>query len=158
MKDEPIGDGELASEFLAMRSRALQRGVVAKYNLLNRLGGCITAEEMAAKLGVTLAELDGYRSQGQILAAKVEGYYRYPVWQVDDSGNILLGIDEVLAVLVASPACNSMLTVLSFFVQDNRYLEVNLGGDMLVPALALCRGNVDVVRKAATVFLTHGAV
>jgi len=33
MTDERIGEGYLASEFLAMRSRALERGVVAKYNI-----------------------------------------------------------------------------------------------------------------------------
>ena len=38
-------------------------------------------------------------------------------------------------VLMATSANNSMLTVLSFFAQENRCLEVNFGDDMLVPAL-----------------------
>jgi hypothetical protein len=50
------------------------------------------------------------------------------------------------------------LKVLSFSIQENRYLEVNFGGDMLVPALALRRGNIGDVGKAAMAFLTYGTV
>ncbi len=96
-----------------------------------------TAPEVAALLGVTLADVKQLGRSRQLLAVQDGGAHVYPAWQFGD-GRALDGLAEVLEVLAGLSA----FEVLEWFSADCAELGCS-------PALRLAAGQVDEVVAAA---------
>lgn len=124
------------------------RGVEAKRSLLESDGGTLSAEELGELLGITRQAVDKRRRAGKLLAIAVNGRgLRYPAWQVH-SGQLLGGLEDVLAALEP----DSPLMHIQFFLSGNYALEGKRPLDLLRRGQRL----KDVLR-AAKVLDTHGA-
>jgi hypothetical protein len=126
---------------------AFIRGIEAARRLINDNGGALTAAQAAAHLGITRQMVDKRRHAGKLLAISTGRHgYRYPVWQLDNSG-VLPGLEDVLKVL-ASHDCWMQVV---FFVSKND----RLGGK--TPIESLKAGELKRVLDAAALYGEHGA-
>lgn len=151
-------DESKKARFKKIRERSLKRGLTSKEGWLKQLGGSLPSVIMAGKMGIKESELELYRTSGRILGLPYKNDFLYPVWQVDENQNILIGLEQVILTLTASPGFNSVWTMLKFFVEGNRYLEIHLGSELATPAEALHKGHLDIINKAAAVYLVHGGL
>jgi len=123
---------------------AMVRGVLARKTLKNEEGGSISADEAREFLGniSKTAVLDRFK-KGQLLGWREtrQNAVRFPVWQFTADG-VLPGLEEVLAILRASPAVDDWGAVLFFL---NKRASLNQER----PLDALRRGDVDAVKQAA---------
>lgn len=77
-------------------TRALARGTVAKLEMTQAAGGCLSAAEVATLLGITESDVDLRRRQNDILAVPVPGLaWGFPARQFRD-GDLRPGVAEVL--------------------------------------------------------------
>jgi|GEM_PF-2484493 len=67
--------------------------------IMDEEGGMMTADRAAQRLGVKQSELEQMRQAGKILSVEAYGERRYPVWQLDDEGQLLEGVAEVTTAL-----------------------------------------------------------
>jgi putative AbiEi antitoxin of type IV toxin-antitoxin system len=127
--------------------KARLRGLAARQTLLQREGGVLSAEQVAAHLGLSRQAVDKRRRAGRLIGLSLgRRGYAYPAWQFAEIGT-LAGLDEVLAALsVRDPWMQA-----AFFLSGDPRL------DGATPLDELRRGNVDAVRRAAGGYGEHGA-
>jgi hypothetical protein len=123
---------------------AMVRGVLARETLKNEEGGAISADEAREFLGniSKTAVLDRFK-KGQLLGWREtrQNAVRFPVWQFTTEG-VLHGLEEVLAILRASPAVDEWGAVLFFL---NKRASLNQER----PLDVLRRGDLEAVKQAA---------
>lgn len=123
---------------------AMVRGVRARETLKNEEGGAVSADEARGFLGniSKTAVLDRFK-KGQLLGWREsrQNAVRFPVWQFTTDG-VLPGLEEVLAILRASPAVDAWGAVL-FFLNTRASLHNER------PLDVLRRGDVEAVKRAA---------
>jgi hypothetical protein len=144
-----LSSGELLEDLKAAEplAPAFIRGIAAKRRLVEENGGTLTAEHVAQHLGITRQAVEKRRRAGKIIALSMGRHgYRYPVWQLTESG-VLPGLDKVLTFLAAHDEW--MQT--AFFVSANP----RLGGRN--PVEALKAGELEGVLGAAEAYGEHGA-
>ncbi|MGE3841402.1 MAG: hypothetical protein AB7I50_07430 [Vicinamibacterales bacterium] len=123
------------------------RGVAARHALLERAGGTLSTEEVAAALNLSRQAVDKRRRAGRLLALSFgRRGYRYPAFQFVD-GDVLPGLERVLPEL----GDQDVWSRLAFFV--NRRSDL---GDK-APASLLKRHVVEPVVQAAHATGEHGA-
>ncbi len=133
-----MGDNELAQlifETQLIRSSAispreqskiarLNEGAIKFSERLKELGGTCRASQAAAILGVKRQTINNRLKANKLLAVKVGGEYRLPIFQFD--GNRLVdGLDEILILLdsLSSTTKVSFLTSMYFF-EDEQDINV----------------------------------
>jgi hypothetical protein len=126
---------------------ALHRGRDAQRELLAAEGGVLTGAQVADLLGLSRQAVDKRRRVGRLigLSTSRRGIV-YPAWQFTESG-VLPGLEDVLSDL---PIRTGWSTVL-FMLQANAWVDDEM------PIHVLRRGEVDRVRRAAKMYLEHGA-
>ena len=129
-------------------AEARLRGLATRQQLLAAEGGVLSGEEVAKLLGISRQAVDKRRRTGRLLALPV-GSHRmaYPSWQFTTDG-ILRGWEEVLGDLRQ----HDPWMQLAFMLSGNSGLEGT------VPVVALRRGQVAAVRRAARLYGEHGSV
>ena len=129
-------------------AEARLRGLATRQQLLAAEGGVLSGEEVAQLLGISRQAVDKRRRTGRLLALPV-GSHRmaYPAWQFTTDG-ILRGWEEVLGDLRQ----HDPWMQLAFMLSGNSGLEGT------VPVVALRRGQVAAVRRAARLYGEHGSV
>ena len=122
---------------------AKARGEQAKRDILAAQGDMLDANQVAARLGCDLAEVEARRRQGLLIALPDEhGKRGFPAWQFEDNG-LLPGLEDVLRHMnVRSPWMRAQ-----FFLTG----DVRLDGE--TPLVVLLRGDIDAVRRAGA---AHG--
>jgi len=74
----------------------LARGAVQKRALLDEAGGVLTADDVAARLGISRAAVEQRRRTGQLLAVPGDAGPGYPACQFE-GGTVVPGLVAVLA-------------------------------------------------------------
>lgn len=129
-------------------ARVRMRGLLARRRLLDAEGGVVPGESVAQLLGVTRQAVQKRRTRGQLLAVPVGARrYLYPLWQFNDQGKTLPGLEETLAAL----AGHDPWIQLAFFLGR----DARLGGE--TPLQSLRHGDREAVLAAAASFGEHGA-
>ena len=143
--ESPNALGALLSDDPLTRARL--RGLAARQELLRREGGTLSAEQVAAHLGLSRQAVDKRRRAGRLIGLGVGRHgYAYPAWQLAPNG-VLPGLADALSALsVHDPWMRA-----AFFLSGDPRL------DGATPLDALRRGNVDAVRRAASAYGEHGA-
>lgn len=127
---------------------ALLRGLEARQQILEAEGGTMTVSEVAAMLGITRQAVDKRRKAGRLIALSLgQRGFAYPRWQFTDDGNLLPGLEDVLADLDEHSAMARTI----FVLRPNTRLD----GDR--PIDAIRQGRVSEVCRAARTYLRHGA-
>jgi len=90
---------------------ALARGLEARQQLAEAEGGSLSSEEAARLLGISKTAVLKRLEAGRLLAA------RFPRWQFDDRGRVLVGLEEVLAILNQDERLDAWGQIL-FFLQE----------------------------------------
>ena len=123
------------------------RGLAIRDELLQREGGTLAVEQVAAHLGLTRQAVDKRRRAGKLLGLHTgRRGYAYPAWQLGQNG-VLQGFEETLSALtVQDPWMQA-----AFFLSGDPRLEG------ATPLDELRRGNVEAVRRAASGYGRHGA-
>ena len=81
-------------------AKAKIRGLKLKQQLIETEGGCASSEEIAKMLGISRQAINHRRQRGKLIGlSKGKGKYLYPLWQFTDTGNTLLGLEDVLEKL-----------------------------------------------------------
>jgi hypothetical protein len=134
-----LGDDPLAA--------ARQRGEQMKRDILATQGDLLDANEVAARLGLTPAEVEQRRCDGLLMAIPTEkGPFGFPAWQFTDDG-LLPGLEDVLRVLDV----DGEWTRAAFFLSGDIRL------DWRTPLEMLLRGEIEAVRNAAAAYGEQGA-
>jgi len=123
---------------------AMVRGVLEQQSIKESEGGSVSAEGARPFLGniTRQAVLDRFK-KGRLLGWREnrQNAVRFPIWQFSPKG-VLPGLEEVLAVLRASPAVDEWGAIL-FFLNKRDSLEAQR------PLDALREGKIDAVKRAA---------
>jgi len=129
-------------------AEARLHGLTARQQLLAAEGGALSGDEAAQLLGISRQAVDKRRRTGRLLGLPV-GSHRmaYPAWQFATEG-ILLGWEDVLGDLRHHDPWMQLAFMLSG----------NSGLDGTMPLVALRRGQVAAVRRAARLYGEHGSV
>ena len=117
------------------------RGLLAKPQLLEAEGGCLSSQEAATVLGITRQAVDKRRGKGRLIGLPVGRVYVYPAWQFTP-GKTLSGLEQVLQVLQVQDPW--MQTV--WMVNGNHRLAGRS------PLEVLRQGNLDAVLEAAQLY------
>jgi hypothetical protein len=121
---------------------ARQRGEQAKRDILASQGDMLDADEVAARLGCDVAEVERRRHDGLLLALPTEpGRLGFPAWQFADSG-LLPGLEDVLR----------NMSVRSPWMRAQFFLSGDLRLDGRTPLEMLLRGEIDAVRRAGAAY------
>lgn len=91
---------------------ARARGIVARRQLIERAGGLLTAAEVAAQLGVDVAEVERQRAAGALLAVPVDGEWRFPACQLTKDG-VLPGLGRFLTAFRDAAAWTKLSVLLA---------------------------------------------
>lgn len=94
--DAPKVDEDLLAPFRAAGAKRLPAVVEAN-------GPTLSADEVAGRLGITRQAVNKRRQENRLLAVAVGRSLRYPAWQLNDSGGVLLGLEQVLSALSLPP-------------------------------------------------------
>jgi len=144
-----LSSGELLDDLVAAEplAPAFIRGIEASRRLIDEHGGALTASQVAEALGISRQMVDKRRRAGKLLAVTTGRHgYRYPVWQLDESG-VVPALEDVLKVL----APHDEWMQVAFFVSKDPRLANR------TPLDALKAGDSDAVLDAAAVYGEHGA-
>lgn len=146
--DDPVAIAELRRQDPLFPAKL--RGVQGLYELLEREGGVLTAEQTAQWLGITRQAVDKRRKAGKLLGLSLgrRGYV-YPAWQLSPDGDLLPGLEEVLAALDENE--HTVLSKMIFMLGPSDYL------DDQSPLACMRRGCVVEVVRAARAYGEHGA-
>jgi hypothetical protein len=126
-------------------AKAKIRGLLAKPELLNAEGGCLSSDETAKLLGMSREAVNKRRQQGKLIGLPAGRAYRYPVWQFQGS-QTLKGIEIVLKSLkVQDPWMQT-----AWMLNSN----VRLGQR---PLDALRSGQIELVEQVALLYGEQGA-
>jgi hypothetical protein len=144
-----LSSGELLQDLVRAEplAPAFIRGIEARTRLLEDHGGSLTAEQVAANLGISRQAVEKRRRAGKLLAVTTGRHgYRYPVWQFSKSGTIP-GLEDVLGVLAPHDEWMQM----AFFLGEDSVL------DGRTPLDSLLAGRRAEVLDAALSYGEHGA-
>ena len=123
------------------------RGLVAKQQLLEAEGGCLSSAQVASLLGITRQAVDKRRRSGQLIGLPTgKNRYAYPAWQFT-TGETLPGLETVLQHLQIRDA----------WMQTAFMLNGNLRLDGMSPLEALRQGKLEEVVLAAQTYGEQGA-
>jgi hypothetical protein len=127
--------------------RAKLRGIEHRKRILEKLGGTLSAEQVAKLIGISRQSIDKRRSQNQLIGlTQGKRGYAYPAFQFED-GKTLDGLKEVLLALNGhDPWMQSI-----FFANGNDRLHGR------TPLEALRQGETDAVVRAAEAYGEQGA-
>ena len=125
---------------------AIKRGEEAKKRFLSKQGGTLTSTEVCSVLACSSLELETMRLNRRVLGLSVNEELVYPAWQFID-GKVLLGLDQVLAVLKEDGAWTQMLFLLTG--------DIRLEG--ATPLEKLQKGEIEPVVWAAKCYGSHSA-
>jgi hypothetical protein len=115
------------------------RGLRARDWLLRQEGGTLTAEQMAAALGISRQAVDKRRNRNALIGLNLgRRGFAYPVWQVGEVG-VLDGLETVLTALGDEDSWSKA----AFFLTKNVWLD---GG---TPLAVLRGGEIPRVVAAA---------
>jgi hypothetical protein len=121
---------------------ARARGEQAKRDLLAMQGDMLVAAEVAARLGLSLSEIEKRRRSGLLLALPDDqGRFGFPEWQFTANG-LVPGLEEALSDI----GVNSPWSQAAFFFSGDIRL------DWHTPLEVLLRGDIDAVRRAAAAY------
>jgi hypothetical protein len=127
-------------------AKAKIRGILAKPQLLEAEGGCLSSDEAARFLGISREAVNKRRQQGKLIGLPAGRSYRYPVWQFQD-GKTLTGLETVLqAIKVQDP-----------WMQVAWMLNSNLRLGQR-PLDALRSGEIEPVEQVAFLYGEQGAL
>jgi len=119
----------------------------AQADLLTRAGGAVSAAEAGELLGnVTRQAVEKRRERGTLLGVQVQGEFRYPLFQIEQS-TILEGLPTVLKAFTVRSGWTQLSVLLS--PQDA------LDGRSVIEALR--DGEVDAAAAVAASFGTTGS-
>ena len=79
-------------------AKAKLRGILAKQQLLEAEGGCLSSDDAAKALGISREAVNKRRQSGKLIGLPAGRSYRYPVWQFQD-GKTITGLETVLQTL-----------------------------------------------------------
>ncbi len=128
-------------------AKAKLRGLVQRKQVLEQMGGTLTAEEVADLLDITRQAVHKRRNQHQLIGlTQGRRGYAYPSFQFED-GKTITGLAEVLQALNAHDPWMQLM----FFANGNRRLEG------ATPLEALRQGKLDSVIRAAESYGEQGA-
>lgn len=123
------------------------RGLVAKQQLLEAEGGCLSSTQVASLLGITRQAVDKRRRSGQLIGLPTgKNRYAYPAWQFT-TAETLPGLETVLQHLQVRDA----------WMQTAFMLNGNLRLDGMSPLEALRQGKLEEVVLAAQTYGEQGA-
>ena len=127
--------------------RAKLRGLEHRKRILEKLGGTLSAEEVADLIGISRQAVDKRRSQNQLIGlTQGRRGYAYPAFQFED-GKTLTGLREVLDALSGhDPWMQSI-----FFANGNDRLNGK------TPLEGLRGGELDFIVLAAQAYGEQGA-
>jgi hypothetical protein len=127
--------------------RAKLRGIEHRKRILEKLGGTLSAEQVAELIGISRQAVDRRRSQNQLIGlTQGKRGYAYPAFQFED-GKTLDGLKEVLDALSGhDPWMQSI-----FFANANDRLTGR------TPLDALRQGKTEAVVRAAEAYGEQGA-
>jgi hypothetical protein len=122
------------------------RGVAMKREMLKAEGGTLSASELAGHLGISVQGVNKRRDRNRVFWLERGTGYCYPAFQIADEG-LLPGIQDVLGAFTVS---DPWMRVHFMLTADTR-----LDGQR--PLDLLRAGDIEVVKRAAAAFGTHGA-
>jgi hypothetical protein len=107
----------------AKLARAVLRGLEARGQLAETEGGSFSSDEVSRLLGISKTAVLKRLDAGHLLAWREERLQaaRFPVWQFNDHGQVLPGLEEVLAILNQDERLDAWGKVL-FFLQEKQSL------------------------------------
>lgn len=79
--------------------RILQKGAQRREQWLQARGGSLTSQEVAARLGLNQQTIRTRARNNRLLSVKVGRHLRYPVWQFQEGGDLVSGLEAVLECL-----------------------------------------------------------
>jgi hypothetical protein len=123
------------------------RGLMAKQQLLEASGGCLSSPQAAEMLGISRQAVDKRRRSGKIIGLPTgKNRFVYPAWQFT-TGDTLSGLETSL----------QHLSVQDPWMQTAFMLNGNLRLDGMSPVEALRQGKVKEVAIAAQMYGEEGA-
>lgn len=126
-------------------AKAKLRGILAKQQLLEAEGGCLSSDDAAKALGISREAVNKRRQSGKLIGLPAGRSYRYPVWQFQE-GKTLVGLETVLEMLkVQDPWMQS-----AWILNQNQRLECS-------PLNLLRSGEIQQVADAAFLYGEQGA-
>ena len=139
-----IGTKETRQDKFAL---AVARGMEARQKLAEAEGGSLSSEEVARLLRISKTAVLKRLEAGRLLAWREERLQaaRFPRWQVDERGQVLAGLTEVLDCLSQDQGLDAWGKIL-FFLQT----KTSLGGKR--PLDLLREGNIKEVCRAAQAY------
>jgi hypothetical protein len=113
-------------------AQALLRGIEAREQLKKEEGGSLSADETARVLGLNSkqAVIDRYNKGRLIGWTEKQGAIRFPVWQFNEHGQTLSGLEEILAILGKGKTLDAWAKVL-FFLNSRESLNHRRPLDLL---------------------------
>jgi hypothetical protein len=126
-------------------AKAKIRGLLAKPQILNAEGGCLSSDETAQLLGISREAVNKRRQHSKLIGLPAGRSYRYPVWQFQD-GKTLKGLENVL----------KSLQVQDPWMQATWMLNENLRLGQS-PLNLLRNGQDEAVVEAASLYGEQGA-
>ena len=124
-----LGPRETRANQLA---RATVRGLEVRQQLAEAEGGSLSSEETARLLRISKTAVLKRLDAGRLLAWREERLQaaRFPHWQFDAHGQVLSGLEEVLAILNQDQRLDAWAKVL-FFLQEKTSLADRRPLDLL---------------------------
>lgn len=124
------------------------RGMRARQELLESEGGTLSVSQVATLLGITRQAVDKRRRARTLIGLHTGRHgFAFPAWQFDQRGQLLAGLEGVLAELAE----------FSPWMQAGYLLSPNLRLGGLRPIDALRSGDADQVQRAASAYGEQGA-
>jgi hypothetical protein len=121
---------------------AKARGDQAKLDILADQGEVLDADEVAVKLGLTVADIDAQREEGLLVALPLTtGCWVFPSWQFVDGG-LIPGLEDVLRSLPAPGPWSRIL----FLQGSDPYL------DGQTPLELIRKGEIGPVQRLAAAY------
>lgn len=139
-----LGSGESREGKL---ERARVRGLEVRQQLAEAEGGSLSSDDAARLLGISKPAVLKRLSGGRLVAWREERLQaaRFPRWQFNDYGQVLPGLEAVLAVLNQDPRLDAWGKIL-FFLHE----KPSLGNRR--PLDLLREGNLSEVQLAAQAY------
>jgi hypothetical protein len=135
-----IESGAFTPEELAETQASIARGGLAETERRTRLGAVnasLSAEEVATRLGVDVANVERGRADGSLFAFTTDGEHRYPTWQFtgDPRQPVLPGLARLVS---AFPDDKHPASILGFMSTPQESLLVD--NERLTPVEWLQQG------------------
>jgi hypothetical protein len=139
-----VGGGKSREQKLA---RAHVRGLEIRQNLVEAEGGSCSSEDVARMLQISKTAVLKRLAAGRLLAWREERLQaaRFPLWQFDDHGQVLNGLEGVLEILNRDARLDGWGKIL-FFLQE----KPSLSGQR--PLDLLRQGKLEEIMLAAEAY------